>query len=357
MKNTAQFNVAISELIDVPNPNDTQHPFATIARFIFTDDKPNGNKQGIKLSEFDNVSKSAIGMPIKMNFTGLGVANHGGSIPIGHIKSMKTVSEGTDNQIVAEAMLWKEEFPDEIDYLKSAFASGTAPGLSYEIDFKDSDTENDTQWIKNTTTLAATFVRDPAYGSRTHLLALASLDEEERNIEILALADQIKSDQKPEIIIEKKGGNLMEEELATARAEVARLIAEAATKDTKIGELETSLATAETDKGTALAELETLKTSAKIDSRIRQYVEAGFAMEADAAKADARKTVFSSYDDAQWDMYLADLKANKPKEKGNAFAGLSRASLGENIPKIELENTDNGNLKEAMRMLARPHSI
>lgn len=355
MKNIAKFNVAISELIDIPNPNDAQHPFATLAKFVFADNKPNGNKQGIKLAEFENVSRSAIGMPIKMNFTGIGVANHGGSIPIGHIQSMETITEGNDSQLIAKAMLWKEEFPEEIDYLKAAYADGKAPGLSYEIAYTDMVLEDDTNWIEGATTQAATFVSNPAYGSRTRLLAIASLDEEERNTEILAIAEQIKTDKEPEKTI-KKGGNLMEEELELAKAEVTRLTTEAATKDARITELEASLVTAETDKGTAVAELEALKTSAKVDARVLQYVEAGYVMETDTEKAEARKTVFSSYDDAQWNMYLADLKTSKPKEKGNAFAGLSRASLND-IPKIEVEESDNSNLKDAMRMLARPHSI
>ncbi len=358
----AKFNIAISELVDIPNPDGSQHPFATMAKFIFADDKPNGNHQGVKVEEFPNIIKSAVGMPIKMNFTGMGVSNHGGSIPIGHIKNLEASIDGTTNLLIAEAMLWKEEFPDEIDYLKVAYAEGKAPGISYEIAFKDYDTEDGTQWIKDTTTMAATFVHNPAYGSRTHLLALASLDEEDRNTEILALAAQIQTEQETN----NEGGNLMEEELKKAQAEIERLTAELASRDTKISDLEGTLATAETEKQTALAEKQTvetelngLKETAKIDGRVRQYIEAGFKMEADAAKADAKKTVFASFDDAQWDMYLEELKAIKPAAPagdrgGDAFASLSRIN---DVPRVEVSDVEIVNLKDAMKQLARPHSV
>lgn len=361
MTNIAKFNIAISELVDIPNPSNSHHPFATIAKFIFADDQPNGNKQGLKVEEFPSVMTSAIGMPVKMNFTGFGVSNHAGSIPIGHIKNMEAIKEGEVNQILAEAMLWKEEFPEEVAYLKEAHASGEAPGLSYEIAYEESDTIDSIQWIRGTTTQAATFVANPAYGSRTHLLALASLkNEEERNVEILALAEQIKLDNTESDENTEKGGKLMEEELQQAQAEVTRLLAEAEAKDARITDLETEVATATTDKETALAELETIKEGAKIDNRVRQYVEAGFTMEAEAEKADARKSVFASFDDAQWDIYLTDLKTNKPapapKDKGGeAFASLRREVL--EIPKPESLDAGSSNLKNEMRSLARPHSI
>lgn len=355
LKNIAKFNVAISELIDVPNPDGSTHPFATIAKFIFADDRPNGNKQGIKVEEFPNVIRSSIGMPIKMNFTGFGVADHGGSVPIGHIRKLEHVEENGVNLLVCEAMLWKEEYPEELEYLQTAHASGKAPGLSYEIAYENSVTENDTQWITGTTTQAATFVARPAYGSRTHLLALASLSEEDRNTEILALAEQIKTDREDT----DEGGNLMEKELEEAKAEVARLLAEAAIRDTRITELEGSLATAETDKGTALAELATLKEGARIETRVQQYVAAGFPMETEADKADALKTVFASFNDDQWDFYLTSLKTAKPAEDkgGEAFASLLGRS--NDIPKIEvaLDDDEKTGLKAAMRTLARPHSI
>lgn len=288
-----------------------------------------------------------------MNFTGFGVADHGGSVPIGHIRNLEHVEKDGTNLLICEAMLWKEEYPEEIEYLQTAHAAGKAPGLSYEIAYANSVTENNTQWITGTTTQAATFVARPAYGSRTHLIALASLSEEDRNTEILALAEQIKTDREDT----NEGGNLMEEELKEAQAAVTRLTAEAALKDTRIAELEGSLATSETDKGTALAELATIKETTRIESRVSQYVGAGFVMETEADKADALKTVFASFNDDQWDFYLTSLKAAKPeKEKGGeAFASL--LERGHDIPKIEVTDDEVTGLKEAMRTLARPHSI
>jgi hypothetical protein len=294
-------------------------------------------------------------MPIKMNFLGDDVANHGGSIPIGHITKMDKVELEDRNEIHAEAMLWKDEFPDEIAWLKTAYAANNAPGLSYEIDFEDSEMENDTQWIKGTTTLAATFVKNPAYGTRTHLLALASLDEDKRNKGILALADILKADEESDDSDNNdEGGNLMEEELEKAKAEVTRLLAELTKKDEEISGLKETLTKTEDEKNTATAELEKIQLESKINDRIRQYVEAGFIMETDATKADARKSVFASFEDAQWDTYLADLKAAKPKDTKRVAASLNL----NDVPKIDVDIEEGvTGLRDEMRILARPHSI
>lgn len=349
----AKFNVAIAELLDVPTP-ESHNPFVTIARFVFADDKPNGNKQGIKVEEFPNIIKTAIGMPVKMNFVGETVANHAGSVPVGHITKMEHVEEADRNVLHAEAMLWNDEFPEEIEWLKRAHAEKKAPNLSYELEYKEDVVENGIQWKKDTTTLGATFVHTAAYGSRTHLIALASLEnDDERNTEIVALAEKIKADQEPVVNSDDEGGNSVDE-LEKANAEIKRLTDELAARDAKISDLETAVTTATDEKNTVMAELDTLKSEAKIDGRVRQYTDAGFALETDETKANARKAVFASFDDAQWETYLADLKASKPKDdKKTVLASLRTPE----IPKPEIHEEDFVGLRDEMRGLARPHEV
>lgn len=350
----AGFNISISEILDVPDRDG--HPFITKAKFILADDKPNANGQAIRVEEFPGIIASAIGMPVKMNFNGVGVANHGGSVPIGHIQEIQHVqAENGTNQLVATAMLWNDEYPEEVDFLKTSFAEGKAPGISYEMGYKDSDTIDGVQWLKKVITLAATFVKDPAYGSRTHLLALASLDDKERNEEIIALADKIKLDSEP-IIITDKGGNLMEEELAQARAE-------AASKQAEIEALMTQLEEANANTASLQSELDSIKAAAIIDGRVRQYADAGFALEADAEKADKKKTFFASLNDEQWEEYLAELVAVKGAipaapvtTPSPAELKLAEASINNAIPRLELDESQT-NLKDAMRAIARPYSI
>lgn len=174
MSDKTGFEIALSEIFEEPSDNPS-HPFITIARFIFADDKPNENGMAVDFSEFENIKRTAIGMPVKMLFTGAGVSSHPGSTPIGVIRGMtqETLPDNS-HRLIADAVLWPEEFPDEVSYLKTAFAEGKAPGISYELGYKDSITKNGIKWLKNVITLAATFVKNPAYGTRTPLLALAA---------------------------------------------------------------------------------------------------------------------------------------------------------------------------------------
>lgn len=173
---TAEFELALAELVEVPNPDEGKNPFLTMAKFVFADDRGNKNSQGIQYEDFPQVAASAIDMPVKMNYSrSSGVQNHANSIPIGHIKDIQI--DEASRKLIATAMLYADEFPDEVQYLKSSFAENNAPGISWELAYQDSVVTNGVEWLKNIVTKAATFVRNPAYGSRTSLLALAESDE------------------------------------------------------------------------------------------------------------------------------------------------------------------------------------
>ena len=117
--------------------------------------------QGIELEDFDEVIKTSINMPIKMFYTGSGTGNHLGSYVIGHITGMeKAQAEDGTNQLIADAVLYAEEFPEEVKYLKEAYAEKRPPGISYEIIYGDSIIKNGVQWLKKMFTTAATLVRD-----------------------------------------------------------------------------------------------------------------------------------------------------------------------------------------------------
>jgi hypothetical protein len=379
----AGFNFIISSIMDVPGIDDT-HPFITVARFVFADDKPNANNQVVDYSEFDNIKNSAVGMPVKMKFTGSGVGEHEGSVPIGTIQSMEEITN-TDgsHQLVAQAMLWKEEFPEEVQYLKDTFAAGDAPGISYELGYADSETKNGLQFIKRIVTLAATFVKHPAYGTRTRLLALAAMEvvtaqdiaeatvqaAKSTNIplsDVIDILGTLKGSSENPVIEDpmkigessEEGGNQMEEELQQAKAMAASLSAEIealkALIDQKDAEI---LGTQEEIKG--------LKLAALVDSRTRRVVEAGLTLEADAEKAEKKKALWASLTDEQFEEYLDDLvtakKSATPAAAAmdvKALAAVARASTqGNAIPKIESEEKDFNSLKDAIRNIARPNSI
>jgi len=331
------------------------NPHQTIATFIFADDKPNNNNQGLPFSEFESIAKSAIGMPIKMRFTGYGTGNHEGSIPIGVIQEMeiKTISDDF-HQLIAKAALWVGEYPEEIAWLKKAFAEGRAPGISYEINYKDFTNVDNVQWIKDTFAGAATFVKTPAYGTRTALIALASTTDIKKLEEgLIALAEQLTEELNPE----PKGGKTMDEkEVEALKTERDTFKSEAATKQSEIENLSTTLGTKDAEIAALQTENENLKSAALVDSRLREYATAGFTLEAEAEKADKRKSLFASLTDEQWTDYIADLISVKatqlPAPSNTALASLRR----QDVPKPELAtSTDIQSLRQGLRSLARPN--
>lgn len=319
---------AIAEIIDTPT-DDFKHPYLTTAKFIFADDKPNGNNQAIEADDFDSIIKTAVGMPIKMSFTGQDVGHHRGAYIIGFMKNLtKSVAEDGTNQLIAEAALYSEEFPEEVQFLKDKFAEGDAPGVSYELGYSDPIFKGPIEYLKNIVTGAATFVKFPAYGKRTALLALASAKTETDFMDTMKIlvtqaedhtdkgGKSVEDLEKAQATIRELEGKQTEfkTQAETKTAEVAKLTEDIATKDAKITDLET--------------EVLTLKKSALIETRTRQYSEAGLTLEAEAEKADKKKEFWLSLSDDAWTMYLDELKSVKasatPKEspEQKALAGL-----------------------------------
>lgn len=342
-----KFERAISEIIQEAKDG---HPFLTVAKFIFTDDKPNSNNQAISVDEFDSIIASAVGMPIKMRFDGAGATKHPGSIPIGVIRAMeKKVAADGSNQLIAEAVLWNDEYPDEVAYLKETFADGKAPGVSWELGYKSSIIESGVTWLKNVITRAATFVKSPAYGTRTALLALASMnDPEDIKISILALAEELTKDKLPPV--GNKGGKqgMTEEEIKKLQEDLKKAQAETETLKTQVTEKDKVIKANEEESAK-------LKKEALIATRVQKYSEAGFKLDTDTAKADKKKEMFVVLQDDQFEEYIADLKeAAKPKQPSTPAQLALASASAQNFPKPDTSDGDL-NLKEFMRGLARPN--
>jgi len=336
---------AIAELTEVSSDN-FSNPLLTVAKFIFADDKGNVNRQGIEVTDFPAIAQSAIDMPVKMSFSETGAGNHYGSIPIGHIKAMETVQENDVNKLIATAVLYADEYPDEINFLKDAYASGKAPGISWELNYKSSIVRDGIEWLKEIVTKAATFVKVPAYGSRTHLLALASAEDNtlvELAKEILLQAN-IKEEPKD------KGGNKVEKE--ELERKLAEATADAASKDAEIARLGTVI----TEKDAAYEELnkkvQAMEKATLIESRTHKLVEAGFTLEADAEKLAKKKEFWASLSEEAFNEYVEDLKA----AKATAKPAIASHRTVEGLPKLalaEVDGTDFETLKQDMKKLAR----
>lgn len=366
MTNKATFERTIAEITDIPSSDTTdafKHPFQTVAKFILADDKPNLNKQGIEVEDFDEVARSAVYMPVKMNFSKRGgLKNHIGSIPIGLITSTdKVISEDGTNQLMANAVLWTDEYPEEIAFLKESHASGDPeklPRISYEMAYADSVSKNGTQWLKKLITLAATFVKTPAYGSRTALLALASAGE----MTLTDLAKELMVLAKVEDQTFEKGGNIVDEKemkalqerLAQVEKDLELARTEASTKAETIVSLQAQL-NEKDEKITVLSsEKDALVKTQLIDARVRKLAEHGIVLEADAEKAAKKKEFWASLSDADFDEYVSDLQAAKKSSNKISLASVNPTISAQPLPKpTNLDAVNPKNLLDAMRNLGR----
>jgi hypothetical protein len=351
--NKTQFESTIAEIIDVPTDN-FEHPFLTKVKFVFTDNKGNANKQGIETDDFDMVAKSSIHMPLKIRYTHAGAGGHDLSVPFGHMTNMyKEVAEDGTAQLIGEGVLYKEEYPDEVQYLKDAHENGKAPGISWELSYQDSISKAGIDWLKGVVTRAATFVKFPAYGNRTGLLAVAQnnilaitesqmmdiefMDELKEIVDELnklvqgipETEDDEEEDHQDELLMggasQNTGGNEVEE-LEKAQAELDAALA-------KIAELNTQLETAQSTITDLTTENEGFKRQALVAERTAKIVEAGIKIESDQEKLAQKQELWLAMSPEIFDAYVTDLaEASKPTQ--NAPKDKAAASSKEGLPKF-----------------------
>jgi len=171
----AKFNTTlmfVDNLAEAGVPDEYKNPLLTWIKLVFADDQPNANNQGIKQSEFPNLIKSMSYMPIKANYNPeeVNVQGHDDAIQIGVLREGQ--QEG--NKVVAIGALYNDEFPDVVSFFKTETSEGRAVNFSWEIRYKDSEMENDVEWLVGTTTKAITAVKFPAYDGRTPLVSISS---------------------------------------------------------------------------------------------------------------------------------------------------------------------------------------
>lgn len=255
------------------------NPTVTWAKFILTDDRRNGNGQRIPKTEFANLIRSGIHMPVKM---AIGEINqgHDDSKPLGTITHLKEIEtpEGA-SAIVALAALWTDERPADVEFIKKRFAERKPIDVSWELMYQD-ETLNEEEGsidLLGTVLQAATIVGNPAYQGRTPFLAVAAkkenasesdrpdqeiTEEELKTVEELQaeLAEAQTKLSEAQAQLEEKANALAERE-----AEVARLAEETAAKETELASLREFKASI--DEENAKAE--------KLNAIRNKFVEAG----------------------------------------------------------------------------------
>ena len=212
-----QYNIDNSEKVNESFASLLLNPNVTWAKFILTDDEPNGNKVRIPKEEFSNLINSGVHMPIKMT---LGqIEGHEASIPIGVITHLKEVS----NRVEGLAALWSSERPEDVGLLKEKKDNDETLNISWEIGyqaFTESEKYEGVMDLYHTVLKAATVVETPAYEGRTTILALAEMEKinmEEQELKIKELETSLTELQEEKVeLLEKLDGSVASVEELTA---------------------------------------------------------------------------------------------------------------------------------------------
>lgn len=158
--------------------------FCTPIKFIFTDSFANANKQRIPEGEFDNVVQTGVNMPIKASdlFEGIAGTKHDGASPFGVITHLAK----SGNTVKGLGLLWKQERPEEVEYIKECYEKRIPINLSWEIGYTDSAISDDgIEDLLGVVVRATTIVGDPAYQGRTPILSMAQRNSTESNMDEL----------------------------------------------------------------------------------------------------------------------------------------------------------------------------
>ena len=162
------------------------NPAVTWLKFVLTDDKPNANHRRVPKEEFSNLINTGIFMPIKMEDGNLR-GNHADSKPIGVITHLKEVGD----KIIGLAALWLLERTKDVEQIKKAYSDKEPIQLSWEIlyDTVRDIAESEDKDLCGTALRGVTIVGVPAYEGRTPVIEVASIKED--TLEIAELETKV----------------------------------------------------------------------------------------------------------------------------------------------------------------------
>lgn len=163
---------------------------------VLTPFSVNKNNQKIPRSEAENIVRTCLHQPIKVDLTVNGVGGHKNAIPVGVI----THGEENETEIIGKGVIWKNEFPQVTAYLEQKTAENDPPGTSWEILHMSSEIDEDgSESLYGTYYAAIAIVANPSYGNQTLIRAVAedlhteSVHVEEERTEISSLQEMLNS--------------------------------------------------------------------------------------------------------------------------------------------------------------------
>lgn len=339
MKNKNNVEVLITSL-EILNPKEKSeaalglNPTFLWARFVLTDDQPNGNKQRIPKSEFPNLIRSGLYTPIKMKAGQIG-ESHEESYPIGVVTVLREEKKGDVNLIVGLAALWSEERPEDVATIAERYANKKPLDVSWEISHSSQKEDEDgISILEGTLLTGTTLVKIPAYGGRTFIddllyagLNKGSNDEnneedetlkEEKNFEELTASFEAKVSEAADL----------SHTLEALQTEVNTL------KENQLtDELKTELKDLKTFKEEAEAALELEET--RVELR-KKFEEAGLEVDEDYFKENDK--VLTTMKEPEIDFFIESLKAVQASDDSGEDSKKKKASL--KVPKLSIESEE-----------------
>lgn len=315
MIKTAEFNgylLAVAN-IEKEEGEESTHPLQTRISFVLTDFQPNVNKQAVPKSEAENIISTAIGMPVKINFNGISEGGHSRAVPVGPITDAKLEKIEDREVILANAILWKHEYEEIDDYLKSSTAENKRVGTSWELYYKESEDIDGIEWLKGIVMAGTAIVKDPAYGNRTPILAIAETSMEEK-IKMLE--------------IDNEELRLMLEGL---RLDIEKLKMEHES-------LETEYSSVKAERDALVQEKQIEKERQEAEARLRGRQEALAEVGIELAEDDEDLRVFiTTASDEVFNLFVRNYKNVKPAEASNKAEAEIKvpSTIGNSKPKPE----------------------
>ena len=299
------------------------NPLQTIVEFVLTDFEPNKNNQRIPKAEAENVINTAKNMPIKINFMNNKVSGHAFSVPIGTLSDVWLA----DDAVMARSVIWKDEFPEVDNYLRSATSEGRDVCTSWEIMYESAIETDGVTDLYGCLVAATTIVDNPAYGNRTRILSIAEslnlMDEleqlRESFINIIYALDEMYAEAMQQEV-QKTAIEDASRALERVKELFLQLQASKAEAETKLQEAETTrdaLKIELEDKLTALqsrvSELENEKAQAEqeraksevLKTRVELLKEAGITLKDE--QINERKARYLAMSEEQFQEYRDDL--------------------------------------------------
>lgn len=271
----------------------------THIEFVLTDFKPNANNQAISYEEAGNIIRTGLYQPFKIRFDGISETVHDRAEPVGPITGVWV--DDSEERILARAVIWNESFPEVASYLIESMELNKPIGTSWEAYYADSEIdESGVEWLKGIVLSGTAAVKNPAYGSRTRLLAIS---EELYGVDMKQL----------------------EQKLAALEAEKAELLAKAEELEAKTAELESKAELLEAKA----SELEAEKAENELFSnRVARLKELG--LDYTESELSDKRSFLVNLSDGDFDIYLRDLASLKDEKKEKiAEAEITKAKLPE----------------------------